>query len=638
MANTNLENDLVPNFIARLEAFRQGALLVVKHKKPSATSTADERSALITSPPETKVNDLVAKYKAFAEKADRKKMKLALAHFKQELAKELNISVKDIQRGEAYWAWQSSQDRKKENSIKGEVKKEFSKPDDTKIKVSVTERFINLPLTKNQKEELLQTLKLGKEPKWFLKRAKWEQEALKNDLEVALEIGKNSEIEEDKILNHQGWITFAERSIPATLKWLPIVGVSEHVLTINGQEFKGYRTSIPVPYDAKLKEQQRLTNMNMAQLREGLSAHHQIKQNNAFVNARNIMLVSLITGGKSEGWISYLGLGLYDWTIGFFSGRFKENNDRWVIMGDNAIKNTNQNENEEESETIENRNTIVTGTRLNQNITHYNFGINSFRSATPVKVPQDYIDSLSNATTTTAAANPFKQALQDHNNKIDKLCFYQKVSLSEKHDRNPNLFSAALIDAAERWEGGISAGHCKSTKDRKGIELLMADTIMVYQQLYEEIPEYDDVDEKRENFLDIACALYRTGVYADVAAFHSPGSKGLKDDGFTPKDLQKELADDYKLSKIQASWNKPSFGHISEIFRNHPKVLMAIGAISIGLMVAGALLSGPFAPLFLAGAAVIFAGILAKAYQFTTERSLQAEIDKYASPTQTSLR
>ena len=622
--NKTQKEELVTNFSERLNAFKEGALLVVKHKKDSkTTSTPVESDPLFSTyqnQNQKKANDLLQKYTTFAQDANPKKMKLALALFKQELAKALKISVKDIQRGEAYWAWQSSIERKKDI---GGLIEEISKTgeDSTKIKVSVTERFINLPLTKNQKIELLQTLKPGKEPKWFLKRAKWEQEALKNDLEVALEIGKNSEINVAELLDHDGWQTFSERSIPATLKWLPIVGVSEHVLTINNDEFKGYRTSIPVPYDAKLKEQQRLTDMNMAQISEGLSAHHQIKQKNADINARNIMLVSLITGGKSEGWTSYLGLGLYDWTIGFFSGRFKENNARWVSMEDEAIKNTK-------------------GTKLNQNITHYNFGINSFRSATPVKVDQSYINSLSDVVANAAAAatNPFKQALLDHNGKIDKLCFYQKVSLSEKYDRNPNLFSAALIDAAERWEGGISAGHCKSTKDRKGIELLMADTIMVYQQLYNKIPGYDDVGDDRKKFLNIACELYKTGVYADVAAFHSPGSKGLKDDGFTPKDLQKALADDYKLSKIQASWNKPSFGHISEIFRNHPKVLMAIGAISIGLMVAGALLSGPFAPLFLAGAAVIFAGILAKAYQFTTERSLQAEIDKYASPTQTSLR
>ena len=54
---------------------------------------------------------------------------------------------------------------------------------------------------------------------------------------------------------------------------------------------------------------------------------------------------------------------------------------------------------------------------------------------------------------------------------------------------------------------------------------------------------------------------------------------------------------------------------------------MAIGAIGIGLMVAGALLSGPFAPLFLGGAALLIVGLAAKLDQWTREGSLQSEID-----------
>ena len=560
------QKELATNYQARLEAFYEGAKLVAQYQP--VKEQPEEMNALITN---DKLDPILKKYQLYAQdpsKINPKNYKMALALFKKDLAQALKVSAKDIQKGEAYWAWQTSSERKTKEIKSSELPFENSKNE--MVTVTVSETFIRLPLTKKQKEELLKTLTDDK-PLWFSKRAKWEQEALKADLREALVIKADTPPNVETYITNKGWNVFSERSIPATLKWLPIVGVSEHVLKVGDVEYIGYRTSIPVPYDAKLKEQQRLTDMNMAQISEGLSAHHQQEQKqeqinaNVEVTARNIMLVSLITGDKSEGWTSYVGLGLYDLTIGLLSGPFKENNARWVTVEDTAIEG--------------------------KNITHYNFGINNYRSATPVKIDEGYIKSLSD----NAHINPFKKALEAHNKKIDELTFLQKSMSSEKYDRNPNLFSAALIDAAERWEGGISAGHCKSSKDRKGIELLMADTIMVYQALYNKVPGYDDAGNDRKNFLQIACQLYRTGVYAEVAAFHSPGSKGLKDDGFTPKDLQEALADDYKLSKIQASWNKPSLP--SNIFS---EILFVIGVVitPFGIL---------FPPLFFVGAGLIIA-------------------------------
>lgn len=571
-----IQNKLATNYIERLKAFYEGAKLVAQYQ-PVKEQTEENKTLIDHS----ELERILKKYKLYAQdpsKINPENYKMALALFKKDLAQALKVSAKDIQKGEAYWAWQTSSERKtekitpKELIFKGPSSQEVEK----EVKVTVSEKFVSLPLTDDQKEELLLTLTNNK-PKWFSERAKWEQEALKADLREALGINNMTSDaitkNEHTLINETGWDKFSERSIPATLKWLPIVGVSEHVLKVGNVEYIGYRTSIPVPYDAKLKEQQRLTNMNMAQISYGLTSLRKNKID------RNIYLVSLITGGKSEGWLSYLGLGLIEKFV-----QVKENNARWVTVEDTAIENTNK-ENTAGWKTTEDKE-IPKG--KNKNITHYNFGINSFRSAEPVKIEAEYINSLD-------TPNPFKKALSYHNRKIDDLTFFQKSMLSEKYDRNPNLFSAALIDAAERWEEGISAGHCKSSKDRKGIELLMADTIMVYQELYKKVPEYDDSDDNRKNFLQIACQLYGTGVYAEVAAFHSPGSEGLKDDGFTPKDLQKELGDVYKVSKIQASWNKPSLP--SNIFS---KILLAIG---VAITPFGIL----FPPLFFVGAGLIIA-------------------------------
>jgi hypothetical protein len=76
--------------------------------------------------------------------------------------------------------------------------------------------------------------------------------------------------------------------------------------------------------------------------------------------------------------------------------------------------------------------------------------------------------------------------------------------------------------------GGIGSGSCKSGKDRKGLELLHTDAMLIYYRLYGSFPKYLDTQENREKFVTIFTGLFNTGHQQLCAAQNSPGVFALK--------------------------------------------------------------------------------------------------------------
>lgn len=561
------------NFRIRLEAFAQGAKLVCHHsgKRYSAFE----------------ISELVEQYYQFMRDKkssltlNPKHYQQMLYFFKKEVASILDISSKDIQKGEAYWAWETS-DKRKNDFESSDISIRHIQ---TEYKFKVSEKFVPLPLTEAQKKELLLVF-TENPPLWFKKRERWEQQALKKDLQDLLQIPDDfSGDNPDEYILDPRWDILANRSIPATLKWLPIVGTSQHVLEFGGKSYPAYRVSVPVPYDAHRKSQQHLTKLNVQQINEVMPFVHQKTD-------RKMLLVSLITGQQTEGWLSYFFLGFYELTLGKFKP-VKDYNSRMVAMEEVAL------------------------TDFSEHITHFNLGINWFRSSKPASIPKNYITTLKNQ-------NPFKDALILHNELI------QKSPMFDWENRNPNLFAAALMDAAERFSGGISIGHCKSSKDRKGIELLIADAMIVYFLIHNIVPQFNDIDLRRENFVSIVVQLFNTGIYSDIAAFHSPGSFGLKDSSIFPEDIKIALAENYKNSKMMASWNKPKMAWFYDVTMNlsDPKAQFLMCSVGVSLTLVGILLSATIAPLCIIGVGLILTQVLSGLYQYHAHH-LEREFENY---------
>lgn len=102
------------------------------------------------------------------------------------------------------------------------------------------------------------------------------------------------------------------------------------------------------------------------------------------------------------------------------------------------------------------------------------------------------------------------------------------------------LFLSSLEQLIVLTLGGFSYGSCVSGKDRKAIELLHTDAMMLYQSLYGSWPKYGEPKEKgdREQFVTLFVALYVSRHQHEHAGQNAPGSEGIKTPGwYLPRDM-----------------------------------------------------------------------------------------------------
>jgi hypothetical protein len=154
--------------------------------------------------------------------------------------------------------------------------------------------------------------------------------------------------------------------------------------------------------------------------------------------------------------------------------------------------------------------------------------------------------------------------------------------------RNRALHMAALYDLTTRLLAGVSTGNCKSSKDRKGTEILQTDAMEIYYTLYGGDYPYDASPIQRAIFVDIFCHLYLAGQQLKTANFNSPGSEGIKGGTIFDEDVKarlKELNAYRQINEI-GDFNKPGtmWHKYWPKYRQQIKVIPLAAGLGLGLM------------------------------------------------------
>lgn len=115
------------------------------------------------------------------------------------------------------------------------------------------------------------------------------------------------------------------------------------------------------------------------------------------------------------------------------------------------------------------------------------------------------------------------------------------------------LFLSSLEQLMILHMDDYSYGSCVSGKDRKALELLHTDAMLVYHHLYGRWPSFGDVNGKsaRSHFVDIFVKLYVSWHQQELAGQNAPGSEGTKTpDMYLPGDIRDAIKFALKQSKI----------------------------------------------------------------------------------------
>ena len=99
-------------------------------------------------------------------------------------------------------------------------------------------------------------------------------------------------------------------------------------------------------------------------------------------------------------------------------------------------------------------------------------------------------------------------------------------------DNQRELFLSSLEDLLISYLDGVSYGSCVSGKDRKALQLLHTNAMLIFQYHYKRWPSYTDSGSKRDDFVQIFSHLYHANHYQLFSGQNAPGSDGIK----TPED------------------------------------------------------------------------------------------------------
>ncbi|KTD76639.1 hypothetical protein [Legionella waltersii] len=92
------------------------------------------------------------------------------------------------------------------------------------------------------------------------------------------------------------------------------------------------------------------------------------------------------------------------------------------------------------------------------------------------------------------------------------------------------LFLSSLEQLIILTMNGYSYGSCVSGKDRKAIELIHTDAMILYKELYGVWPKFGDPKEKQDRvkFVNLVAMLYVSRHQQELAGQNAPGSEGIK--------------------------------------------------------------------------------------------------------------
>ncbi|QRN02536.1 hypothetical protein GH742_00835 [Legionella sp. MW5194] len=106
------------------------------------------------------------------------------------------------------------------------------------------------------------------------------------------------------------------------------------------------------------------------------------------------------------------------------------------------------------------------------------------------------------------------------------------------------LFLSSLENLLMLKMQGVSYGSCVSGKDRKAIEAIHTDAMLLYRYIYGYWPSYNDTGLERSQFVNLFAKIYLSRHQHMHAGQNAPGSEGLKTpDVYLPADIAQAIRD-----------------------------------------------------------------------------------------------
>ena len=538
----------------RLLSFLNAALYILRHDTQLSASQVDAKQAALQKLKEQKLHQLDEFKQVTQLHSDEISFNAELYHFyHNELPQTSGYDPEQLALAESFFVWQ---ERGRQQRITKYTREIYDQKKYLLGYLRITQKDTpsNSKLTESQKTELLRIHQETEQPKWFQNLKPWAQNALKAIVPTQY---------------NGDWEAY-EQCRPSALRHIPgDANASLHELEIEQYGFSQNASSIthyssekqgvPTSFNMKDKtERQNSANENLSQM---LSLERIQNAKHAFIDFWGlnnntlevsipvqfpILLGGLVTPREQAGLVSSL--------LDLTGASGDENNTRLAREKESALAHM-LNAYYPGSHTQQSATLTTAG---NPDDCHYFFNLNvAINGALSIPVIPDagFIEFLEQFHTNYSALLTHQTKTEPDNPKLkkrsDQLRILKAVinrlvnlTAEEVPGRNRNLFLAALYELAIRAMCGLATGHCKSTKDRKAMQLTQADAFSIYleEDLAAgvetlELPAFDNEGSERARLVDIFCELYASGHQLLIAHDNSPGSAGIKDEGILDADM-----------------------------------------------------------------------------------------------------
>lgn len=148
------------------------------------------------------------------------------------------------------------------------------------------------------------------------------------------------------------------------------------------------------------------------------------------------------------------------------------------------------------------------------------------------------------------------------------------------------LFLSSLEQLIELSKEDYSYGSCVSGKDRKAVELIHTDAMLIYKIRYGTWPTFADSELRRKRFVAIVADLYLSYHQHVLAGQNAPGSEGIKTPyWYLPKDICNEINRRLENAKgIEHDDRLATDNEVKNIFTNLPTVLIPENQLKASLI------------------------------------------------------
>jgi hypothetical protein len=579
--------DIYISYESRLTSFINGAIYCLEHLPELSKEEKMRRVDALHGLAEKKIKGLQELKDKMGEAPVNFSTEL-YRFYTQELPNVSGLKPKQIALAEAFYVWQDLEKPTRKTLYSHDL------INGKKLVVEQVDVPRSSPLTDAQKAELLKVhSSLSKErPQWFKDLDTWAQKALLKIIPEALE----------------GDWNLYQRYKPSTLRHIPGEANSTlHTLTlsVDGNVLSttnALRQGVPTSFNMKnSQDRQKSASHNLAQMLNKdqiTEAKEDFKSLWGNIDVETpILLGGLVTPSEQAGLLGKI--------LDKTGASGDENNTLLALEKQRAL------------------NALIQELGV-KDVRFFNLNVGINILSKPVTPNADFIKYAEEFHRKASLVPPHEdndvnqeralrlRILADAIHKLKKL---DDLNIS---GRNRNVYLAALYDVTIRTMKGLSTGNCKSSKDRFGAKTMVADAMLIYAQeqaLLDKqplLPAYDTQGEDRKRFVNIQAEVYASGHQFLIAHDNSPGSPGIKDEGFMDKDVVEKLhtmrkSEDhdkrqgvFALSKQAADFNKPGtfwqkFGPRIKRYAIIAGIALMTG-ISIGLMA-----TGVFSPLGIIG-------------------------------------